>query len=156
MSVRSAKPDTVLLSKDVAASLMPSDFVWARNSCWKANYPGSSYRLKDIYLTGDHCHFCYVSCLLWQLNSQLSLAGDLKLVLHRILYQEKWKHGAVCFFVFFFSNYSNFQHSEYSLRNYLTLRWRGWNPQPRTGFSKKGEKCKSRHASPTTVCLVWQ
>lgn len=56
---------------------------------------------------GDHCRFCYVSCLLRQLNSQLSLAGDQKQILFAGGFFLSRSPGEMKTQVF--ANYSNFQ-----------------------------------------------
>lgn len=104
---------------------------------------------------GDHCSFCYVSCLLWQLNSQLSPAGDLKLILFTggfFLYWSPREMKTV-----FFANYSNFQALRMLTQKLFNTLLGGedgiHNLDSQTEFSTAGEECKNKPVSVTTVWL---
>lgn len=70
---------------------------------------------------GKHSCFCYVSCLLWQLNSQLSSTRDLRQTLCSQEGSYSTSHQEMKTQVF--ANYSDFQVLGQLLRNYLTLSW---------------------------------
>lgn len=107
---------------------------------------------------GDHCRFCYVSCLLRQLNSQFSgESSEADLIHRRILSLSVTKRDENTIFFFFCANYSNFQALWMLTQKLFNTQLGGkggiHNLKSQTGLSTEGQQCENKHATVTTMWL---
>lgn len=109
---------------------------------------------------GDHCRFCYVSCLLWQLNSQLSSwRSEADSGLWRILSLSVTKRDENTVFL---ANHSNFQAPWTFTQKLFNTQLGGEDGihslESQTGLPRAGRECKNKHggggASVTTVVTM--